>query len=755
MTKGSPDFKPAAWERVLARLRRDVPTLSADEAETALRAVGADRPRTLNRLDRYLSAHETGLLTPLFDCPAVIVRLTVRLAADGYTEVVPLGCSRCGQQADLKWHEYERICASCALQDKAFNCARCRAITHRVARLLPEGRICCRCYAKDPLARRPCSKCGRMRRPTRRLPDGGVLCQGCAPRPLHTCSRCGRSRPAHCITDEGPVCSSCYSVLKYSWICGLCGAVRTRQDKAALGPHVCLSCRRTRLRKAPVEAERAQAPASAHRRPRSTSVCAFCGRVRTVTNRWPAGPVCSVCSARTLNYPSQCAHCGQLAVLVGLDGERRRICGPCAGWKAGYRCSSCGQPGIKAHGLCSRCITRHRLEAVLAGPNGEVPDQLQPLVEALLSARDPRSVTVWLGKSSAATMLSQLARNGEPISHATLDSLSPSRHADYIREILVRTAILEPRNEYLDRLSPWIDHYLTNVPDHYARVLNAYAHWYLLHRARRRKGPLPRSGADRIRTRIRVAHEFLTWMDDHEHTLATLRQDLVDNWLASGKARHYEIRPFLHWTTQRGLTAEVSAPALKPMQPTIFLNDDHQLEQLHRCLTDNTIDIDLRAGGALMLLYGINLIRVLAITRNQIRERSGDHYINLTDHELLLPPVLAALLSQLPCPRPRSTLPEPDTSTGLLFPGRTPNRPVDAGMFGNRLKRHGINPRGGRNTAFIRLASELPAAVVADLLAIDITTATRWAKYARRDWHAYLAERLSDQPPRAGHTTPI
>jgi hypothetical protein len=211
----------------------------------------------------------------------------------------------------------------------------------------------------------------------------------------------------------------------------------------------------------------------------------------------------------------------------------------------------------------------HRLEAVLAGPNGEVPGQLRALVDALLSARDPRSVTVWLGKSGAATMLSELARNGEPISHATLDNLSPSRHADYIREILVRTDILEPRNEYLERRGPWVDHYLAGVAEHHARFLSAYAHWYLLHRARRRNGPLRRSGADRIRTRMRVAHEFLTWIDDHEHTLATLRQDLVDRWLASGKARRYEIRQFLHWTTQRGLTAGVSAPALKPMQPTI------------------------------------------------------------------------------------------------------------------------------------------------------------------------------------------
>ena len=35
-------------------------------------------------------------------------------------------------------------------------------------------------------------------------------------------------------------------------------------------------------------------------------------------------------------------------------------------------------------------------------------------------------------------------------------------------------------------------------------------------------------------------------------------------------------------------------------------------------------------------------------------------------------------------------------------------------MFANRLKQHGINPRGGRNTAMIRLAYDLPAAIAAE-----------------------------------------
>jgi len=732
--KGSPNFKPAAWARVQARLRRDLPGLSAEDTERVLRAVGADLPRTLGRLDRYLCAHETGLLKPRFDCPAVVVRLTVQLAAAGYAGVTPLGCSRCGQQAELTQRPGERICASCAIQERGLICAHCGgAITNRVARRLPEGHICSSCYAKHPLARRRCGNCGRMRRPTRRLPDGGVLCQGCAPRPQHTCARCGRTRPAQCMTDEGPICNSCYAAVKLSWVCGLCGAVRRRQHGSRLGPHLCRACR------------------SALHHP-ARAACARCGRIRAVTAKWPAGTICSSCFHRSRQYPQPFAACGDVRVLVGTNEDLEWICGPCAGWHVEYRCRDCGQPGIKSKRLCSRCITRSELRGLLAGPDGQIPNQLQPLADALLSARDPRSVAVWLGKSSAATMLSELARSEQPITHDALDRLSPSRHADYIREILVRTAILEPRNEYLERLVPWVDHYLTDVPDHHARLLRAYAHWYLLHRARRRKGLLPRSGADRIRTRVRVAHEFLAWIQSQGHTVATVGQDLVDNWLANGTAWHHEIRPFLHWANQRGLSTGVSAPATKPAQPTVFLDEQTQLHQLHRCLTDDSIRIDLRAGAALMLLYGLNLTRILAITRSQIQHRSGETYLSLADHDLLMPPILAELLAQLPHRRRRSTLPEPDTSSRLLFPGRTPTRPVDAGIFANRLKRHGINIRGGRNTALIRLASELPAAVLADLLGVDIATATRWAKYAKRDWHTYIAERRTG-PESSNSTT--
>ena len=42
-------------------------------------------------------------------------------------------------------------------------------------------------------------------------------------------------------------------------------------------------------------------------------------------------------------------------------------------------------------------------------------------------------------------------------------------------------------------------------------------------------------------------------------------------------------------------------------------------------------------------------------------------------------------------------------------------------------------------SSVIQLASDPPAAVLSDVLGIDIATATRWAGCAKRDWQTYLA----------------
>jgi hypothetical protein len=169
------------------------------------------------------------------------------------------------------------------------------------------------------------------------------------------------------------------------------------------------------------------------------------------------------------------------------------------------------------------------------------------------------------------------------------------------------------------------------------------------------------------------------------------------------------------------------------------------MRHLERCLADDTLPLDVRVAGTLILLFGINTSRVLSLRANQITERDGENYLALDQHELVIPPRLARLLNQLPVPRSRSTLPPNPAAPKLLFPGRSLSQPVAPGPFSRRLKAHGIAPRGGRNTALISLAADLPASVLADLLGLHRGTGVRWTKLAKRDWESYLADRRKRQ----------
>lgn len=480
--RGSANFRPDAWDRV-----RALGDLSLADADRLLKAARVDRPKTLNQVDAYLAAHGDGVLNPDASCPRGLMRLTHVLVADGHASVKPPACTNCQQRVSLTAiGPTGRICGRCRDLDRSFTCARCAktSVSRRVN--LPDGPVCTNCYSRDPLSRKECSICGRLRPRARRLVDGGVLCPTCAPPRLYTCSGCGQRRRAPYVASEGRICTNCYAKASTVWVCGLCGATRRRQSSSVLGPHLCGTCRAITTR-----------TYSGIRSPHSKSTCAFCRQRRVVARHWPAGPVCTPCVRKAKMYPSPCAACGQQAVLIGFDPDERQICGPCSGSTLDYRCANCGQPGIRAHNRCSRCHTAELLHNALAGPDGQIPAQLKPLADALANANDPRSVAVWLGKSAAAELLMNLARTGQTITHHALDQLPPGGHVNYVREILVRTAVLTPRNEYLERIEPWVDRHLANYPAEHARLVRSYTIWYLLHRARRAKQPLSNPGCQR------------------------------------------------------------------------------------------------------------------------------------------------------------------------------------------------------------------------------------------------------------------
>jgi hypothetical protein len=114
---------------------------------------------------------------------------------------------------------------------------------------------------------------------------------------------------------------------------------------------------------------------------------------------------------------------------------------------------------------------------------------------------------------------------------------------------------------------------------------------------------------------------------------------------------------------------------------------------------------------------------------------------------LLLPPRVADLLRQFAAAPPISSAlarSHQRSQRRWLFPGLVPGQPVSMSAFNAKLRRYGIDTRAARNAARFALATDLPAPVLAYLLDLHITTATRWVAYVKRDWTEYLAIRAAD-----------
>jgi hypothetical protein len=402
---------------------------------------------------------------------------------------------------------------------------------------------------------------------------------------------------------------------------------------------------------------------------------------------------------------------------------------------------------------CARCVLDDQLRELLAGPDGAASPQLQPVHQALVTAQHPRSLIRWLGHSPNAKLLAQLAAAGERLSHELLDELPPGRHEYYVRQLLVTTGVLPERHDDLERLPAWLDKTLANKPAEHAQLIRPFTHWFLLRRARRRAANRrqPAIASSYLRTRITTALKLLAWLDERNIPLARLDQATLDAWLADGTASSYTIRYFLDWADAHSVTPKVIVPLLPRQDPKRILDEQERWNLLRRCLTDETITLDTRAGAALMLLFGLPISRIRHLTAEQLDISQDRSLLLIGQHPLLLPTKLATLLKRLAdAPRTRARLATSDNSPRWLFPGLTPGRPTSQSGFQIKLRALGIDARPARNAALISLAGNLPTPVLADVLGLSTTTAERWAALAKRDWAAYIAERVTKARPQAG-----
>ncbi|KUO20813.1 hypothetical protein [Streptomyces dysideae] len=757
----------AATAAAIGQLISALPSLDAQEAEAALVAAvpipvrGA--ARFLEELAGHLAARPDALTSGSSLCPPVLLRLAEVLHDAGHPVVRP-GCAHCGKiRADLRQLRPEgRVCGSCdARSRRRETCARCHRDGQRVAARRHDGPICNRCYRTDPATFKECADCGQLRHPVVRRDDGRGLCINCWKRPTHTCVICGKTAVAARIDADGAVCHLCYNRHRRPRrLCGRCGQLKRIACNARDGqPDLCDGCYQgpeaacsicSRVRPCVSRDEEGQPIcATCYKRHRTGETCARCGRTRPSTTRWPIGPVCQVCYTAVLRSPTECPRCGIVQPLIARDDDGAEVCGPCVGFAADYTCKQCGRVGNPhTRGRCAHCVLAERVNTLLAGPDGTVVPQLEPLAVALADAPSPFPAIQWIKESPNTKLLAQLAAEGRELTHELLDELPPDRNQRYIRQLLVHTGILDDRNEDIERIPGWLEHELADKPPAHANLARPFLHWFLLRRARQRAATRrhPASADRDLRRRVRVALDFLAWMDQRDLGLADLAQEHIDDWITGATSqRRYLVRYFLKWTTSRRLTRELTVPSIPRQEPQNFLDEDDRWPLLQRCLIDDALPADVRAAGAITLLFGPSTERLCHLTPEHLKLGDKHAHLVLGRHSVLLPPRLAELLRRLAeQPQLRPQLSRAHPGPRWLFPGMVPGKPISTHGMTQKLNRHGIPVRTARNSALAALAADLPSPILADVTGMHRHTALRWVTYAKRDWAEYLAARAED-----------
>ena len=646
----------------------------------------AGHPAVVRSLAAALDADPDALTV---GAPPAVGRLVDELRARGVDLPEP-ACGRCGRTGKpLTRSAAGGVCARCRRRQLATACTRC-GVVKPVAGRDGQGRpFCARCADRP---QRVCGRCGRTRRIARRARDGRPdICDSCFRAPEAVCSRCGRRRPCSFASGPNPICAGCA--------------------------------------------------------PRATAPCAHCGADRPPTARWPEGPVCDPCYIKALRRRGTCTVCATERRLVHPPGPDATTCADCAGVPVRHACTDCGiEDRAYERGRCAPCSLARRTAAALTGPDAQIRPDLAPVYQAITATKAPRTALNWLRNSAGAALLTQMASGATDLTHQSLDEHPRPGVAGYLRAVLVTNQVLPPRDDQLTAAERFLTRTLTGISrDGDRRLVHAYATWQVLRRLRATaaRTDRPRTHINHARTNINAAVGLLNWLADHGTTLAEVGQADIDSYLAGQSPSRYRVRDFLKWAAAAGHTdpVTIATPGRNPGPAT---DHDERWAQIARLLHDEGIELTDRVAGALLLLYGQHLSRIVAITHDQIKTKGAQVFLRLGSDDLHIPEPLAGLLQALAHDgRPYTGVGAP-AATRWLFPGLQPGRPLTAARLGVRLRKLGIRAQPGRRAALTHLAAQLPAAVIADLLGIHPNTAVHWVHDAGGDWNRYAAELSRD-----------
>lgn len=685
----------AAVTSITDTVRAVDPRLSVAVIDAAVDRV-APTPNRRTRLRRFLTELPDPLTSGSSRLPKLVGLFVADLVAAGATGMVVPRCADCGEPKEL-FHTRgdDRICRGCFEKSRAGSsvCGGCGKPCRPRGRGSDGSPRCQACQHKARTV--ACSRCGRIRPVNYSRADGKPYCRGCRARNhLETCRVCGNLRPVNVRDPDGrAVCGSCYTARHAPREpCAECGTTAAVAKRRSDGAAVCARC---------------------YDHP--TRTCGVCGRTRRVALRG------------TITTPDICPTCYQAPKI---------ICSVCGTTDLGRRATADGKP------MCFRCQATRRVDTVLAGPDGQIPESLLTLRDAIVAADNPRSTLANLTRNKSLALLASIARGDKLLSHDTLDEQAGRYSIEHLRALLVAAAALPARDEHMIRLQRYaadlaaaIDH-----PDD-RRTVAAFTRWHVMARLRHRTtGDLTANAAHRCRAELAAAARFLAFLRDRSRDLAGCRQADIDAWFAdsgNGDAS----RVFLIWAQRQRHLTNITLPAASKTQPSDFTPENDRWALANRMLHDSgSASIADRVAACLVLLYAQPVARIVALTRAHVRIAPDDTLqvrLGHTDVAVLAP--LDRLLTQLPEASRRGTAARLGEDE-WLFPGRRPGQHLHAISLARRIAAVGVDPRADRNGALLTLARQLPPAVIGKLLGLHPVTAVNWSQLAGSDWGRYAAQ---------------
>ncbi len=554
----------------------------------------------------------------------------------GARHIVRPTCGLCGEAALLEYKfQDRRICRECYTKNLKAECCICKRMKQICSRIDGKPR-CAACHVRDPQNHEICSICKALAYPRVR-PNGRPICQLCYEAPKHVCTNCGKHAPAQ-TTEPRVLCKECYEVI----VLGKPVRVLPRAKHRPMRQRVCATCGERRL----CTNFLGDQPKCADCAGRPKLECVSCRRERPVQAIWEIGPVCNTCYDGKRGMCNRCDHEG----LV-IKYRHNAICHECAGKPSQSKCGGCGhREGLYERGRCARCVLDRKLTDLLRDTSGEFASELLPLKNLLLEHPSPESVLGWLRKSPKAThVLGALARRELEASHVAFDNLGGAPSISFLRSLLMSSAVLPEQSRNFSLLLPWLERFLSRCPAAHRPLLSAFAQWHVFRRLRdkARFGDITESSNRWARARLRCAAVFLKFLDSKGHTLNTCQQALLDEWLAEGSTSAYLVRDFVCWAYRRNLMRQHVVPLRKVKKPVDPIDADARWAIIRRLITDDTIPVGLRVAGALNLLFGQHVSRIVRLTDAHVINIDEETCVVLGREPTPLPQPFARLILDL------------------------------------------------------------------------------------------------------------